>query len=222
MKNKTKWFGIIAMAVITSLAMAGCAPRGGGGGRANPESDFEFTIIGNDEGVRITGYVGNREVVNIPARIQRIPVTEIADWAFARGNIALTGVTIPNSVTSIGNRAFNSNRLTSVTIPNSVTTIAGGAFSENQLTSITIPNSVTSLSGFNNNQLTSVVIPNSVTYIGTLAFRGNQLTSITIGANVRLHYSFWASFGNGFEEALSAFSRNDTCLRSVKMIPCVQ
>lgn len=43
----------------------------------------------------------------------------------------MTSVAIPNSVTTIGNRAFLFNAgLTSVTIPNSVTTIGNGAFAE--------------------------------------------------------------------------------------------
>ena len=60
---------------------------------------------------------------------------------------AKTSVTIPNSVTSIGNEAFYGCRgLTSVTIPNSVTSIGYSAFSWcSSLTSVTIPNSVTSI-----------------------------------------------------------------------------
>ena len=63
------------------------------------------------------------------------------------GCSGLTSVTIPNSVTSIGDYAFSDcSGLTSVTIPNSVTSIGDYAFSGcRDLTSVTIPNSVTSI-----------------------------------------------------------------------------
>ena len=56
---------------------------------------------------------------------------------------------IPNTVTAIGNSAFdNFSGLTSIDIPNSVTSIGEEAFSGcSGLTSVTIPNSVTSVGG---------------------------------------------------------------------------
>ena len=83
--------------------------------------------------------------------------------------------TIPNSVTSIGNYAFEiCTGLTSVTIPNSVTSIGHYAFLYcRSLTSVTIPNSVTSIGYFAFSYcsgLTSVTIGNSVTSIGNGAF----------------------------------------------------
>ena len=119
---------------------------------------------------------------------QEYTVTKIGDNAFSNSNV--TSVTIPNSVTSIGNGAFYECRsLTSVSIPNSVTSIGYSAFSGcSQLSSIAIPNSVTSI-GDNTfsscTSLTSVTIPNSVTSIGNYAFSGcTGLTSVTIPNSV--------------------------------------
>ena len=66
------------------------------------------------------------------------------------GCSGLTSVTIPNSVTSIGNGAFyGCSGLTSITIPNSVTSIGHFAFNYcSGLTSVTIPNSVTSIGNY--------------------------------------------------------------------------
>ena len=83
--------------------------------------------------------------------------------------------TIPNSVTTIGEGAFNGcHFLTSIKIPNSVTTIGEGAFNGcYSLTSINIPNSVTTIGKLAFNgcySLTNINIPNSVTTIENRVF----------------------------------------------------
>jgi len=112
-------------------------------------------------------------------------VTLIGNDAFADCT-SLASITIPNSVTAIGGSTFyRCSNLASVTIPNSVTAIWEGAFFGCfKLTNITIPNSVTVI-GYDSfnlcTSLTSVTIPNSVTAIGSGAFRGcSSLTSVTL------------------------------------------
>ena len=77
----------------------------------------------------------------------------------------LHSVTIPNSVTEIGNSAFSGcENLTSVTIPNSVTEIGDWAFSYCY-------------------NLTSLTIPSSVKWIGKEAFsKCYKLSSVTLPA----------------------------------------
>ncbi len=115
-------------------------------------------------------------------------VTSIGEEAFA--DCRLTGVCIPNSVTSIGNLAFSyCYYLSSITIPNSVISIGDEAFEGcPRLISVIIPNSVTSIGDYafrDCSHLTSVTIGNSVTSIGSGAFeRCSCLTGVTIPNSV--------------------------------------
>ena len=112
-------------------------------------------------------------------------IVSIGESAF-EDCMSLTSIVIPNSVTSIGEEAFVScTSLVSVSIGNGVTSIEGMVFEDcTALTTITIPNSVTSIGerAFDGcTGLTSITIPNSVTSIGRNAFSGcTGLTSVEL------------------------------------------
>jgi uncharacterized ParB-like nuclease family protein len=131
--------------------------------------DLDLALEGDF--LTITRYKGTAAVVNIPARIDGIPVQAIGDWAFS-GCDSLTSVTIPNSVTSIGYYAFSGcSSLSSVTIPNSVTSIGYSAFS-------------------GCSSLSSIIIPNSVTSIGYSTFSGcGSLRDITVSSGNEQYHS---------------------------------
>ena len=116
-------------------------------------------------------------------------VTSIGNGAF-EGCTELNSVTIGDSITSINNGAFSGcTGLNSVTIGKSVKFIACGAFRYcSSLTSITIPDSVTSIDAEAFSYctgLTNITIPDSVREIGYRAFFDcTGLKSVTIGNSV--------------------------------------
>lgn len=135
-------------------------------------------IIETSTNTLILGCMGT----TIPATIMKI-----GDSSFSSTHI--TSISIPNSVTSIGDYAFSScEYLSLITFPNSVTHIGDNAFSYcNQLKSITFPNSITSIGYYafkNCYRLESVFIPSSLTEIGFGAFMEcANLNSIVIDAS---------------------------------------
>ena len=124
----------------------------------------------------------------IPSSYEDKPVISIEGYAFTSCS-GLTNVTVPDSVTSIGQDAFwGCSNLTSVTIPDSVTRIENMTFRNcGNLTSVIIGNKVKSIGRWafrDCSNLTNVTIPENVTQIGSWAFSGcSSLKSITFEGN---------------------------------------
>lgn len=111
-------------------------------------------------------------------------VTSIGESAFCSCSL-LQGVTIPNTVKSIGQNAFSDSSLPQITIPNSVESIGMSAFSGcSNIRELTLPNSIKKIGygAFSTcSNLTSIVIPDSVTTIsGSLFSSCYNLESVTI------------------------------------------
>lgn len=165
------------------------------------QSDFKF-----DESTgTITKYIGNENEVVIPSEINGVTVTSIGDGAFSSSsNLSncnnITQITIPDSVTRIGNNAFSDcQNLENVVIPDSVISIGDYAFLRcNSLSSVTIPNSEVSIGNgaFEDcTGLLKIILPNSKVSIGDSAFSDcTSLQSVNIPDNIVSigEDAFWA------------------------------
>lgn len=117
----------------------------------------------------------------------------------------LTNVTFPNGVTSIGTMAFGfCSGLTTMTIPGSVLTIGGNTFySCSSLASVTLSNGLTSISDtlfVGCSSLTTITIPSTVTSVGQNAFHGcKALKSAMFQGNApTMGASVFTLVANGF------------------------
>ncbi|MDR3335260.1 MAG: leucine-rich repeat domain-containing protein [Treponema sp.] len=122
---------LVFMALLAGLCIA-----------AFGQTDKDFKMGTKATASTITKYTGKETAVVIPGTINKVSVTVIGPQAFY--DTKLTSITIPESVTTIGDWAFGlCAGLTTVTIPAGVTTIGKNAFARCAgLTTITIPASV--------------------------------------------------------------------------------
>lgn len=182
----------------------------------------EDPTVGDYESLNYTKYDDHIEIntcdrevegeVVIPAEIDGLPVTDIRQYAFYDCD-GMTGITLPDSIVSIGDSAFGRCRgLTEITIPEGVTSIGSLAFSDTKWLEdrreeaplvivnnivvdgegcegdIVIPEGITDIAGYAFlycGKIASVTLPGSVTDIGEHAFSYcSALTEITIPENV--------------------------------------
>ena len=153
---------------------------------ASPASDFTF--VTNEGSVTITGYVGPGGPVDVPPTITGLPVGAIAQQAFAYIG-TITSMTIPDSVTNLGEYAFNScEAMATATISSGVTSLGQGTFQNcGSLGSVTFRGPLASIGDYaftSCGGLSGFTIPGTVTNVGQYAFYAAGLTNITIPAAV--------------------------------------
>jgi hypothetical protein len=154
------------------------------------ESLFRIKDYG-DGTCAVIGFDSDADIPNvvIPSYIDGKKVVALqGSWGFGIFylNDHVKTVTIPNTVTSIGEEAFiNCNSITAVTIPDSVISIGRCAFYKcSSLVSVHIPDSVTSIGNLAFaycSSLVSINVPDSVISIGNSAFEYcSSLEEITL------------------------------------------
>ncbi|MBQ3502685.1 MAG: leucine-rich repeat domain-containing protein, partial [Clostridia bacterium] len=130
----------------------------------NPDGQSYRVVAGDGT---LSGYI------SIPSTYNGLPVTAIDNGAFIL-QTGITHVSIPESVTSIGDSAFYNCGLKGVYLPTGLTEIGDKAFNAcNSLVKINLPNKLTYIgsSAFANcSALTSVVLPASLEHLGSKAF----------------------------------------------------
>ncbi|MBR1853864.1 MAG: leucine-rich repeat protein [Lachnospiraceae bacterium] len=149
-------------------------------------------------------------------------VTSIGNCAFF-GCSSLAGeLTIPNTVASIGENAFNScDSITSLIIPNSVTKIGSGAFNAcSGLTgSLTIPGSVTYIEDYAfwgcEGLTADLILSEGVTHIGANAFeKCSNIEQVTIPQSV---IALGYMQGDRVGEILTGYSIFNDCVKLAKV-----
>jgi hypothetical protein len=149
-------------------------------------------------------------------------VTSLGASAFVSSSI--TGITIPNTVTSIGQYAFNSiSSLSTISFESNsqLTSIGYAAFAYSALTTISIPKSVTTLGQGSFYQTTSLGVVtfeagSLLSSIGIDAFRLSSLNSIAIPAGVTsIGTSAFANTTSLTQYAYCGSSLDQTALNNV-------
>ncbi len=139
--------GTYAFWGISGIVYAGPLTGSWGEYHIYKAKDDNFTYFDKDE-TQLARYIGKGTTLEIPSTVTAIP-----DGLFdelSNGSNKLVSVTIPESVTSIGEKAFNwCSSLETVNIPNSVTSIGARAFyCCSSLSTVYIPKSVTSIGDY--------------------------------------------------------------------------
>ena len=174
---------------------------------------YEYTINTEDGTATITKFLGPVDSegnvdftnhgpydINIPSELDHHSVTGLGDYSFATEENGsplydihhhnIHSVTIPESVTSIGQSAFESCfSLDSLIIKDAATSIGASAFDGcSHLTTLSLGKNITTIGDYafqGCSYLTNVTIPQSVTSIGASAFVNcSNLSTITIPEKV--------------------------------------
>ena len=204
---------MLPLSAVTAFAEDTSSSTGGTASDADGIYKYAYTVdaYGN---ATITEFLGPVDPANdgpyditIPDKLGGHPVTGLGENSFSTGHFdsplydihhtKIQSVTIPESVTSIGEGAFaGSKNLDSLTINDAATSIGAWAFDEcYKLTTLKLGKNITTIGDhafYDCRKLENVTIPDSVTSIGDSAFAECSFTTLSLGENIKTigNYAF--------------------------------
>ena len=139
----------------------------------------------------VSAYTGDEARVEVPAAVDGIPVTVIADGVF-RGHPELTEIRLPDCVTDLGEFVFDGcEKLRSLKLPAKLERLWGYSFVRSGLEELELPDGVRSIPPFcfkDCKNLRRVVCGAEMRQIHAWAFGGcDQLDQVICGPLVKMH-----------------------------------
>lgn len=173
-----------------------------------------------DGTIIINGYKGSQLDIVVPAKIGKSPVTAIGEKAFSpfhnrvitkNGFLLqkITSVTLPDSITEIGEQAFDDcYALRSVNIPKGVTEIKKRTFSSTAIENIILPDGLKTIGDyafFRCGKLRSLAVPEGVTFIGLKAIAECwELETVELPCSIEKIDAFYEMHVFSMDEKLTA------------------
>ena len=196
---------MLPLSAVTAFAEDTASSTGGTASDGTDTYKYEYTV--NDGTATITKFLGPVDPANngpydieIPSELGGFTVTGLGRRSFSTNDhysplyplkSKIQSVTIPQSVTSIGDSAFaGCHNLNSLTINDAATSIGSWAFAECPLaTKLSLGKNIKTIGDYafyDCRALTSVTIPQSVTSIGDSAFgECSSLETLSLGENIK-------------------------------------
>lgn len=139
----------------------------------------------------VSAYSGDEALVEVPAEVDGVPVTVIADGVF-RGHPEITEIRLPETVTDLGEFVFDGcENLRQLRLPAGLCRLWGYTFVRSGLEELVLPDGVRSIPPFcfkDCKALRRVVCGAGMRQIHAWAFGGCDLLSeLACGPQVKLH-----------------------------------
>ena len=108
----------------------------------------------------------------VPDTYNGLPITAIGDNAFDSIAQGLRSISLPDTVTYIGDRVFLSSSITHIKLPRDLTYIGEYAFAHSAVKTVDFNDKLeySADSAFQNSKITVANIPDSVTHLGSNCF----------------------------------------------------